>query len=201
MNERGRATRDRLLAATRDVVRDVGYSRATTRAIARAADVTEGTIYRHFPDKTTMFFAAALGPHNEMLTQFADLPDLAGTNTLAENLTTALIRLAQLREDILPLELAILTDPELATGRTAARLDAVSLATGGPPERLAEYLRSEQRLGRLRADADPQLVARTLLGLLFALSLEPSAADGDGGRPDPALIGSAVDLVVRGLAP
>lgn len=196
MSERGRATRERLIAATRDVVREVGYGRATTRAIAHAAGVTEGTIYRHFPDKATMFFAAALGPHEQMLTQFDALPALAGTSTLAENLSSALRRLAQLREDIVPLELAIMTDPELASARATMHADPVGAGHGGPPERLAEYLAAEQQLGRVRADLDPWRVANTVLALLFALALQPPRSDPDLSN---ARIDDAVDLLVRGL--
>ena len=57
MTKRGEATRARLIEATLAVVRDFGYAHASTRAIARAAGVAEGTIYRHFPDKTSLFFA------------------------------------------------------------------------------------------------------------------------------------------------
>ena len=202
MTERGEATRKRLIAATRQVVREVGYTRATTRAIARAADVTEGTIYRHFPDKTTLFFAAALGPHEQILAEFADLPARAGENTLTSNLTAALTRLAVLRDDIVPLELAIMSDPDLAAARTVAPTDPLEAGHGGPPERLAEYLAAEQRLGRLRADLDPAHVSRTLLTLLFALALQPAPPETTPStRPDPALIASTVDLLVHGLAP
>ena len=202
MTQRGEATRERLIEATRQVVREVGYNRATTRAIARAADVSEGTIYRHFPDKITMFFAAALGPHEQILAEFADLPALAGENTLTDNLTTALIRLAVLRDDIVPLELAIMTDPELAAGRTTVPTQRRELGKGGPPERLAEYLAAEQQMGRLRADLDPTHVARTLLTLLFALAVQPTPPDTTPTtRPDPALIASTVDLIVHGLTP
>lgn len=202
MTQRGEATRERLIEATRQVVREVGYNRATTRAIARAADVSEGTIYRHFPDKTTMFFAAALGPHEQILAEFADLPALAGENTLTDNLTTALIRLAVLRDDIVPLELAIMTDPELAAGRTTVPTQRRELGKGGPPERLAEYLAAEQQMGRLRADLDPTHVARTLLTLLFALAVQPTPpGTTPTTRPDPALIASTVDLIVHGLTP
>ncbi|MFE2917609.1 hypothetical protein [Kitasatospora indigofera] len=40
-----------------------------------------------------------------------------------------------------------------------------------PPGRLAEYLRAEQHLGRLRTDADPSHTAVVLLALLFGLGL------------------------------
>ena len=39
MAERGVATRAKLIAATQDVVREIGYAHATTRAIAEAAGV------------------------------------------------------------------------------------------------------------------------------------------------------------------
>ena len=60
MSARGDRTRARLIEATTQVVAQVGYSRATTRAIADLAGVAEGTIYRHFPDKQHLFFAAVL---------------------------------------------------------------------------------------------------------------------------------------------
>jgi AcrR family transcriptional regulator len=41
MTSRGNATRERLLTATREVVRRVGYANATTRANAEAAGVAE----------------------------------------------------------------------------------------------------------------------------------------------------------------
>ncbi|MFE4601912.1 hypothetical protein ACFRKE_13760 [Kitasatospora indigofera] len=40
-----------------------------------------------------------------------------------------------------------------------------------PPGRLAECLRAEQHLGRLRTDADPSHTAVVLLALLFGLGL------------------------------
>ena len=60
MTQRGEATRARLIEATRSVVREVGYAHASTRAIAQAAGVAEGTIYRHFPDKASLFLATVL---------------------------------------------------------------------------------------------------------------------------------------------
>ena len=196
MTDRGEATRQRLMEATRAVVRESGYARATTRAIAQAADVTEGTIYRHFPDKTALFFAAAIGPHEQVMVEFAELPAQAGHDTVIDNLAGALRRLAVLRDDIVPLELAIMTDPELAAARSAAVQEVVGAEEMGPPGHLAEYLRAEQGLGRIRVDADPDQVSRTLLMLLFGVAMDPTAAD----RRAEAIT-DAVTLMVRGLIP
>jgi DNA-binding transcriptional regulator YbjK len=60
MTTRGDRTRAKLIKATLSVVAEVGYAKTSTRAIATKAKVAEGTLYRHFPDKMSLFFAAAM---------------------------------------------------------------------------------------------------------------------------------------------
>jgi AcrR family transcriptional regulator len=193
--ERGRATRGKLIEATLAVVREAGYARATTRAIARAAGVAEGTIYRHFPDKSSLFFAAVLESNAPLVEWMAALPGRAGSHTVEANLRDALVRLAGLRDQIVPLELAIAVDPELAAQR-----DRILAASGGrlppgPPEAIARYLAEEQRLGRVRAGVDPTEAAILILALLFGL--------GAGRTPSGATLdehlASAARLFVQGI--
>jgi hypothetical protein len=54
------------------------------------------------------------------LTGLTALPALAGQRTVGENLVQALVRLAELRERLIPLEIAVLNDPELAAQRQGA---------------------------------------------------------------------------------
>jgi len=198
MTQRGEATRTRLIEATRDVVREVGYAHASTRAIARAAGVAEGTIYRHFPHKAALFFATVLASNVPIVAWVTALPARAGQGSVEENLSDAAIRLASLRDQILPLELAIAADPELASQRRQAMAAASSSLPPGPPEAVAAYLAAEQRLGRVRADIDPPEAATILMGTLFALGTMPTLGDGD---LSPERIASAVRLLVRGLQP
>ena len=198
MTKRGEATRARLIEATRNVVREVGYAHASTRAIAQAAGVAEGTIYRHFPDKASLFFATVLESNAPIVAWVTTLPARAGEGAVEENLTDAAVRLASLRDQILPLELAIAADPELAAQRRAAMAAAGSSLPPGPPEALAAYLAAEQRLGRVRADIDPGEAAGFFLGVLFALGTMPGI--GDQG-PSPDRVASAVRLLVRGIQP
>lgn len=53
----GRAggTRDRLIAATTELLQNGGYTDASVIAIAERAGVATGTLYRHFPSKAELF--------------------------------------------------------------------------------------------------------------------------------------------------
>lgn len=198
MTDRGSQTRARLLEATRAVVRTAGYGHASTRAIAQAAGVAEGTIYRHFPDKASLFLAAVLEANAPIVEWIASLPGRAGQGTVEGNLTDALVRLAGLRDAVLPLELAIAADPELAAQRRRALAEAGATLPAGPPEAIAAYLAAEQRLGRVDPEVDPREAAALILGGLFALASTP--VDDDGGA-SPDRVASAVRLFVRGIAP
>lgn len=195
MTRRGDQTRAQLIEATLAVVAEVGYARASTRAIAERAGVAEGTIYRHFPDKTTLFFAAALQPSGEVVDWVAGLPALAGQRTVEANLAEAMVRLAELQERVLPLEIAILADPELSAMRRAA-MPADGGGPPGPPAAITAYLAAEQRLGRVRSDASAPELAITLLAVLFGLGI---GVDATGGRLEPDRIRAAVSMVVRGI--
>jgi AcrR family transcriptional regulator len=198
MTPRGEATRARLIEATRRVVREVGYAHASTRAIAQAAGVAEGTIYRHFSDKASLFFATVLESNAPIIDWVTTLPERAGTGTVEENLVDAAVRLASLQDDVMPLELAIAADPELAAHRQTVMAAAGPSLPPGPPEAVAAYLAAEQRLGRVRDDLDPREAAVVLLGVLFALgSLAPIGEE----RLGPDRAAAAVRLVVRGLEP
>jgi AcrR family transcriptional regulator len=198
VSERGRTTRARLIEATVRVVGEVGYPHATTRAIAEAAGVAEGTIYRHFPDKATLLYAAILERNAAMVEGISALADRAGAATVEVNLVEMLSRLATLRDQVLPLELAILTDPEHATRREEM---ASSLRSGhliGPPGVIADYLAAEQTLGRIRSDMPAGEIAGVLLATLFGLGI---VATKDVEGVDQGLLASAVRLIAAGLEP
>ena len=198
MTARGDRTRAKLLEATLAVVAEVGYARASTRAIAMAAGVSEGTIYRHFPDKAALFLATVLESNTAVVAWVTRLPARAGEGTVEGNLIDAAVQLASLRDQILPLELAIAADPELAAQRQRVIAAAGPSLPPGPPEAIAAYLAAEQRLGRVRGDVDPREAATMLLGVLFTLGTMRPFGD---EVLSPDRVASGVQLLVRGIQP
>lgn len=195
MTQRGDRTKAALVRATTDLVAELGYPQATTRAIAARAGVSEATIYRHFPDKRALFTAALLQGHQPILEWMSDLPARAGQATVADNLTACLVQLAGLRDSVLPLERAMLDDPDLARGRPQGGSVMTIESVGGPPHQLQQYLSAEQRLGRVRRDVDASEAAVILLVILFGLASGPPLTN----QELDVTIAGAVRLVVDGI--
>ena len=196
MTARGDRTRASLVAATKALVAEVGYHQVTTRAIAKRAGVADGTMYRHFPDKRSLFVATVLDSNRHIEDAMADLPSRAGTGTLGGTITECLVALSTLRGAVIPIEQALMSDPELLQ-QQSADADALSVESlGGPPQLLAAYLAAEQRQGRIRATVDTAALAVLLLAALFGLALSPL------GRPGTleGVLAEAVDMLLEGVA-
>jgi AcrR family transcriptional regulator len=59
MNENVVLTPERILEATEEVLRRFGLAKATVVDVARALDVSHGSVYRHFPSKASLREAVA----------------------------------------------------------------------------------------------------------------------------------------------
>jgi AcrR family transcriptional regulator len=59
MNENLILTPERILEVTEDVLRRYGLAKATVVDVARALDVSHGSVYRHFPSKASLREAVA----------------------------------------------------------------------------------------------------------------------------------------------
>src|SRR2546423_12525552 len=75
MNEVVVLTPERILEVTEDVLRRFGLAKATVVDVARALDVSHGSVYRHFPSKASLRQAVAkrwLDRANAPLAQIAE---------------------------------------------------------------------------------------------------------------------------------
>lgn len=182
-----RDLRDRIVEAATQVIRERGLAGTRTRAIAEAAGCAEGSIYRYFPTKVDVLLAAVraqLAGPGELLLR---LPAPAGTGTVEANLLALAQAALELYRDLIPLAAGALADAEFqAPGRAPFPPDELGL------EAVADYLRAEQRLGRVHAGADPAFAARLLLDGCLGESFLDALT---GGRQNAA----ARERYARGL--
>lgn len=156
-------TRRRVIEAAARVVRERGLAGATTRAIAQAAEVSEGTIYNHFRDKIDVLLAVL----TESGPSFASVATALrpGEGTVADSLASVARAALDFYASIASTT-AVSGDAELM-----ARFRASLRERGVGPHRMLEpiarYLIVEQQLGRANRDADPYIMARLLLGACY----------------------------------
>jgi AcrR family transcriptional regulator len=160
-------TRAQIVRATGELMAERGVIAATTRAIAERAGCSEGSIYRHFPDKHALFHAVVLDrfePHIRFIDAF---PGRAGQGDVRENLEALATESLAFYRGIAPVIAAHLSDGELREGQRAHW----EREGGGPMRAIraaTEHLERERRLGRIDRLASPEVAARLVLGSCFA---------------------------------
>ena len=158
--------RARILDAAVRVFADRGFFNATVAEIARAAGVADGTIYLYFKSKDDL-----------LISLFEDRMDSVNAQ-LRETLSrpgTALDRLRQ----VVALHFQLVEEnPAMAEVICVELRQSSKFIKEYANPKFAEYLRilvgcvaDGQAAGILRADIDPQLVARSLFGALDEIAL------------------------------
>ncbi|HEY1741135.1 MAG TPA: TetR/AcrR family transcriptional regulator [Acidimicrobiia bacterium] len=94
--------REQILAATERVIAECGYAGATTKAIAKAARCSEGSLYNYFPDKRALFMECAFAQNAGLLDRLTSLPDRVGEATVDENLVELLEAMLAFQERLVP---------------------------------------------------------------------------------------------------
>ena len=160
------ATRDRILEAAHGVMLKQGLTSTTTKEIARAADLSEAALYKHFADKDDLFLKMIQARIPQMVQALRALNEKVGQSTVQANLESTTQASLAYYFEVLPMVAALFAEPALLDRyREALRKEG-----RGPHlavELLAGYLRAEQRLKRVRSGAAPEAAAKLLLGACF----------------------------------
>jgi AcrR family transcriptional regulator len=151
-------TRESLVRAGRKLFGEKGFRQTSVEDLARAARVTTGALYHHFPTKTALFEAVFEHAHTELM---------AASMAAAQDATDDLDLLARGFEAFLDAVLEadvqrilILDAPAVLGPARFTELDErYAFAV------IVEALRSATETGSLHVD-DPETVTRLLLGAL-----------------------------------
>jgi AcrR family transcriptional regulator len=185
-------TRQRIITAALQLFGQVGYSQATTRAIADAAGVNEVTLFRHFGSKKNLL-SACIQAFNATGFALSFAADLTG-DYACDLLHMATRQLADTRAKLDILRVMLCDSRNVPELREAL----ISGARGNLSE-LSAYFQQQVQAGVIQPELDPDVLAFTF-DSLFSTSLivESMFQQSLTPRLSPeALIRPLVDLFVH----
>ncbi|WP_016952951.1 TetR/AcrR family transcriptional regulator [Anabaena sp. PCC 7108] len=188
------ATRDRLLKAAIEVFSTEGYVGATTREIARLADVSEVTLFRHFQSKEQLLRAVAqhiTALLTEVLTHQAEW---------THDLYRDLLHYAQLYDEMLEENQSLfrMFIGEAQRHPTEA-VEVLQQSFLPLREKLIAYLDTCIEKGSVRPDVDLPLAVDQFTGILLSGMIRRYVSLVERGYSREQYIESCVDLFVRGI--
>ncbi len=194
-------TREQIVRAAHDLIREQGLTAATTKAIAARARCAEGSIYRYFPDKHALFVECVRSRFPGFLELLGSLPDRAGTETVRRHLEELGRAALAFCRAIIPMVSGAIADRDLLEQQ---RRHFAETRTGPLHvfSALTSYVKREQRLGRLSNRPSAEHVSRLLLGACFAQAYLDVLL-GDDARPasDEHFVKETVRSLMEPLAP
>jgi AcrR family transcriptional regulator len=192
MNEVVVLTPERILEVTEDVLRRFGLTKATVVDVARALDVSHGSVYRHFPSKASLRQAVAkrwLDRANAPLQEIAEASGPAPARLEKWLRTMFAIKYKKVTED-----------PEMfQTYLTLAReaCEAVKAHKERLVGQIADILSDGVKQGAFQV-ADAKVSARALFDATVRYH-HPAHADEWTDPETPARFDALLALVLRGL--
>jgi AcrR family transcriptional regulator len=192
-------TRTRILAAAAQLLRDKGLSGTTTREIARAAGLSDAAIYSHFKSRGELLKAlipASLVDYKGSAEAFLKR---VGQGTVKGNLKFLMKLARNFFQEASPKIALILAEPELFNepgGRPISPDKSNRAETF-----MADYIRAEQRMGRINAGADPAAIGTILLATAFYEGFTAGLLGTAFTAQRPSSAEEIIDALMAGLAP
>lgn len=174
-------------AAERVLLRD-GPEALTSRAVTTEAGCAKGLLHKHFTDFDGFLAELVLDRIRRVDGQAEALLKAAGQGSVVDNLTTMLTDLFG-SVAVAIVSLTISRDGLRARLREAVPTGVPILSEAG--QAIRDYLAAEQTYGRIRSDANTDVLGLTLIG-----SSHMMFADRTGARPSVAEVRAFVSSVV-----
>lgn len=201
----GADRRQQILESALTVFAEQGFEGATTKEIARRADVTQGLIYFYFPSKEDLFFAT-IEHETEQAESALDLArEAASEDPPAVVLPRMFARVVEVLSSPRTANLMrIMRHAEALGGRewkcAASRAPASALGQRIAAE-LRAYLDTQHGRGTLRP-LDTTLTSQLITGALVTVLVRRGKGNESLEQRTPAqIVDAAVDTFLRGLLP
>mgnify|MGYP001067794289 CR=1 FL=1 len=183
---------EQILEAAQEAFLELGMQ-ATTSEIARRAGVSEGSIFRRFSSKETLFLACMGLDDPEF---FATVDELSGCGELDENLANLGHQVIDFFLKLIP-KMMLLTSSGVLSRNPQAGQDA-------PPVRglmkITRYFEEEMELGRIR-QADSEVLARMFIGAMHHYAFtETVGVNRLMPMPKHTYVREVVDMMLRGAS-
>ncbi|WP_216215236.1 TetR/AcrR family transcriptional regulator [Amycolatopsis aidingensis] len=165
-SQQARPTRQRILDAAEQLMRNVGLAKVTTKEIAQAAVCSEAALYKHFVSKEELFVVVLQERLPPVGTLLAELTADPGGRSTVECLVDVAREVTEFYASTVPITASLFAEPALLRRHR----DAMRALDKGPQkllDALAGFLYAERRRGRIGPDADPDAAAAALLGACF----------------------------------
>jgi len=191
MNGRSHEIELRLVDAAAALLAERETTAVTARDIARRARLSDGVLYNYFEDKPELVLAALTHSFERLASELEEALPEPGSGATAERLLHVARAVLRFHQRSWPMIASIAADPLLLR-----RFLVAIHAPDGYAERVrrpvADYLRAEQRLGRV-APADIDSATDLLIGGTAILAM-----NGEGGA---RRLRKLVVTLLEGLAP
>lgn len=152
-------TEEQILEAARAVFLEEGFG-AQTAKIARRAQVSEGSIFKRFPTKEALFFAALRIERPPAW--YAELDRRVGSGDCRENLLAIFHGILLFFHEMLPRTVTTMGSLGPMAHKTFEGMEHPIVTDNN---KLSDFLHREMEQGRLRL-CDAKLLARLILGAL-----------------------------------
>ncbi|MGC4748654.1 TetR/AcrR family transcriptional regulator [Micromonospora sp. DT201] len=190
--------REHLIASAERLIAQRGAGRLTVRDIAREAGVADGVLYNHFADKEELLAYALQARVQSAERAAGGPPGQAGSRTVEANLRAYLTWALAFHAAVLPAFAGLLHQPVVLQ-----RLAGLPQGDGPVRAAVVDYLRAEQRLGRVAAHARVDAVAALIVGVCHDLVLRHLLHPDDATPPSlPSRdVDDLIATLLHGIAP
>ena len=194
-----RDTKAKILEAAAQLLRDKGISGTTTREIARAAGLSDAAIYSHFKSRGELLNAlipASLVDYRGSADAFLKR---VGKGTIKGNLRFLMNLARDFYIEASPKIALILVEPELFNDPGNRPISHAK--TSKAETFMADYIRAEQRMGRINEEADAAAIGAIIIATAFYEGFTAGLMGTAFTAIRPSSADSIIDVLIVGLAP